>query len=104
VVAIARPVAAAVAVLVHILLIVAAVLAGVAAVTLVAYVAWRVRRSRHESRPAPAALPPGVARAAQPLPAPQQRAIEGGGQLHLHFHGVTAEDVADIIERNRQEL
>jgi hypothetical protein len=25
------------------------------------------------------------------------------GQLHLHFHGVDAADVAAIIERNRHE-
>jgi len=42
-------------------------------------------------------------RAAQPLPAPR-RAIEHGGQLHLHFHGVFPEDVvAAIIEHHRQD-
>jgi hypothetical protein len=43
---------------------------------------------------------PRCARAAQPLPPPQPRAIESGAQLHLHFHGVKAEDVAAIIQRS----
>jgi hypothetical protein len=44
-----------------------------------------------------------VARAAQPLPEPQRAALPpASGQLHIHFHGVTAENVAAIIERNRR--
>ena len=38
-------------------------------------------------------------RAARPLPQPQQRASEAPGQLHVHVHGVTAEDVAAIIRQ-----
>jgi hypothetical protein len=30
-------------------------------------------------------------------------AIERGRQLHLHFHGVEAEDVAAIIEQSRRD-
>jgi hypothetical protein len=36
-----------------------------------------------------------------PLPGPQLPAIERGGGLHLHLHGVSAEDVAAIIECHR---
>jgi len=43
------------------------------------------------------------ARAARPLP-PQRAALPpAAGQVHLHFHGVTAEDVAAIIEHHRQD-
>jgi hypothetical protein len=39
-----------------------------------------------------------VPRAApEALPAAQRPAIEGPREVHLHFHGVTAEDVAAII-------
>jgi hypothetical protein len=43
-----------------------------------------------------------VARAAQPLGQPR-RAIERAPEVHLHLHGVTAEDVAAIIERSRHD-
>jgi hypothetical protein len=33
------------------------------------------------------------------LPAPEQRALGRAQEVHLHFHGVTAEDVAAIIAR-----
>jgi hypothetical protein len=36
---------------------------------------------------------------APPLPAAQRRAIEGPREVHLHFHGITAEDVAAVIKR-----
>jgi hypothetical protein len=43
-----------------------------------------------------------VTRAAQPLPAPQQAALPPtGGQLHIHFHGLAAEKVAEILRRER---
>jgi hypothetical protein len=33
------------------------------------------------------------------LPAPEQRALGRARDVHLHFHGVSAEDVAAIIAR-----
>jgi hypothetical protein len=33
------------------------------------------------------------------LPAPQQRALGRAQEVHLHFHGVSAEDVAAILAR-----
>jgi hypothetical protein len=47
-----------------------------------------------------------MARAASPLPQaqrpdaiPSETARELPGALHLHFHGVSAEDVAEIVRR-----
>jgi hypothetical protein len=90
--AIARPVVHAVTEILGILVIVVAVLAGLGVAGLVAFAAVRVARWRaggttRVSLPAPTA---------QPLPEPQ-RAIE----QHVHFHGLSAEDVAAIIERGR---
>jgi len=107
----AGPVLAAVAELIHILLIVLAVLAGIAVAGVVALAAFHLHRWRAGGtvqRPLPA---PPRQRAVQDAPAPrpvqaprQQRpAIERGGQLHLHFHGVAPEDVAAIIERQQDK-
>ena len=96
----AGPVAAAVGEFVHVLLIVAAVLLGVSAAGLVALLAWRWRRYRPEA--ARATYPPQVGAGAQPLPEPP-RAIESGGDLHPHLHGISAEEVAAIIERHRRD-
>jgi len=41
-----------------------------------------------------------VARAAQPLPAPRP-ATERALDIHLHLHGVSAEDVAAIIREQQ---
>ena len=40
---------------------------------------------------------PHRARAARPLPPPRQ-AMERAPEVHLHFRGVTAEDVAAILQ------
>ena len=45
-------------------------------------------------------MPPRVVRAAQPLPEPQRRAIERSAEVHLHLHGVSAEDVAELLARH----
>jgi hypothetical protein len=42
---------------------------------------------------------PAVARAAQPLPKP--RPVIERPAVHLHFHGVNAEDVAAIIRQQQ---
>ena len=97
-------VAAAVAELIHVLLIAAGVIAGVGAASLAGLLAWRWRSRKDAAR----AMPPRtlVARAAPPLPqarrtaelpaAPQR---EPPGGLHLHVHGLNAEDVAAILNR-----
>jgi len=105
-------VAAAVAELVHVLLITAAVIVSAGAAGLVGLLAWQLRRTRVD---AARAMPPRtLARAAQPLPEPR-RALpqarraselpaasqhEPLGGLHLHFHGVDAEDVAALLNRD----
>jgi hypothetical protein len=99
----AGPAVAAVGALVHVLLIAAAVVLGVAAAGLVGFIAWRWHRYRNPDAARTTALPPRMARAAKPIPPPQQRAIERGGELHLHLHGVTAEDVAEIMRRQQKD-
>jgi len=42
-------------------------------------------------------IAPHLSVAARPLPAPQRPAIDALREVHLHFHGVTAEDVATIL-------
>ncbi len=113
VVKLAGPVVAAVGELVHLALIVAGVIVGVGAIGLVGVLTWRWRRPRLDAARAMPPLSATVARAAQPLLQPR-RALpqarraselpaalqhEPPGGLHLHFHGVSAEDVAAIIAR-----
>lgn len=102
---IAVPVLTALAHLIEVLAVVLGIVLSVAVLAVAALVAYRIRRGR-----APLALPvhraqalPG--QAAEPLPGPRRPAISAPKQeLHLHFHGVTAEDVASIIaERNRPD-
>jgi hypothetical protein len=88
--------------LLHLVLIVAAVILGLAGVALAGFIAWRVHRYRHEGAARATALPPGSARAAQALQEPQRDALPpAAGQVHIHhhWHGVIAEDVAAIFAR-----
>jgi hypothetical protein len=95
-------IAAVVAELVHLVLIVLAVLAGIAGVGVVALAAFHVHRWR-AGGPARVSLPaPTVVRAVQ-APTEPRPAIERPQEVHLHLHGVTAEDVAAIIERRGRE-
>ena len=95
----AAPVAAAVGELVHLLLVVLAIVAGIAGACLVAAGAWRLYRWRHTDAARTLAVPPRRVRAARPLPPPQQAIEQRPGELHLHLHGITAEDVAAILDR-----
>jgi hypothetical protein len=102
-------VTAAAVTLLHVLVIVAGVIVDVGAVCVGGLLAWRWRHPRLDAaRTTAPAL--SVVRAAQPLlQEPATPALPGGpgrqppGGLHLHFHGVQAEDVAAIIERHRQD-
>jgi hypothetical protein len=93
--AVAGPVLAAVAELarlVVIIVIAAAVLALAATGTVVVY------RLRHGQ---PRALPPRMYGSRSVQDRTQSRALPARPEVHLHFHGVTAEDVAAIIARQR---
>lgn len=95
-VAILGPVVRAAVSLLETVLVVAAVLFGLLVLAGATFAVWRLR---HRS-PSPAAVPwrPEVpSSAAYPLPAPPHRALEASRELHLHFHGVAAEDVAAIL-------
>jgi hypothetical protein len=97
-IAVAGPVAAAVVELLHILLIAVVVILSLGAVGLAAVIAFRVHRWR-AGAPARVSLPaPTVVRAVQ-APREPQPTIERAHEVHLHLHGVTAEDVAAIIAR-----
>ncbi len=95
----AGPVAASVGELVHVLLVVGAIILGVGAGGLLAFVAYRVRhggsRRTVRARVVPP-LPPVAARPVQAHSEPRP-AIERSHEVHLHLHGVSAEDVAAIL-------
>ena len=98
VVAVAGPVLAALAEILHVFLIAAGVIVGVGAASLVGLLAWRWRRTQADAARATPPLPTKVARAAQPLPEPRP-AIERAPDVHLHLHGVSAEDIAALLNR-----
>jgi hypothetical protein len=99
-VAIAGPAAAAVAAVAEALVITIAVLGALVLLAGAAFVTYRLRHGQ------PRALPPRVygstsIHAMQGRAEP--RALPARQELHLHFHGVTAEDVAAIIARQNGE-
>jgi hypothetical protein len=91
---------AAALIVVHALIVAAVVILGLAVVGLVAFLSWRATR-----KPSPPCWRRGILieDSRQQVSAPPQprAAIEQPGGLHLH--GVSAEDVAAIIERSRHE-
>jgi hypothetical protein len=109
---IAGPVAAAVAELVRVVLIALAVIAGVGVLGLAGFVVYRLRE-RAADRAMWDDPPPAVLQAhAEPLPASPQpslpalpaAAVPATGRpakLHLHFHGLTADEAAAIIRQAR---
>jgi hypothetical protein len=91
-------VATAGAELLHVLIIVLVVLAVVAAGGLVALGTWRLRQTRPDTPRVvyrATAVPP---RLSPPLSAPQLPAIERTHEVHLHLHGISAEDIAPIFD------
>jgi hypothetical protein len=84
----AGPVAHAVRDLIMGVVITVTVAVVLAAAGTAAVLTYRVRR-----RDARALTQRGI----RALPAPQQRALGQAQEVHLHFHGVSAEDVAAII-------
>jgi hypothetical protein len=105
-VALLGPAAAAAAALLHLVLIVMGVIVGVVAAATAALLVWRWRKWQASAARAMPLLPRKVARAASPLPQarrppalPGESAGELPGGLHLHFHGVSLEDIAAILSR-----
>jgi hypothetical protein len=87
-VAVADPAAHAVSDLIRVLAIAVAVVLAVASLAAVL-----IYRARHRG------TSPLTQRGMRAQPAPEQRALGQATEIHLHFHGVSAEDVAAIIAR-----
>jgi hypothetical protein len=103
-------VAAAVAELVHALIIIAIVLLGMGAAGLVAAVAFRLRQERMNKdarvRPAPPPWRPVQARREPRALSPTRPRAVGQAprevHVHHHWHGVSGEEVAAIIQRQNR--
>jgi hypothetical protein len=101
--AVAGPVVAAAAELLRAVVIIVAVAVALAVLAAAGFVAYRLRQGR-ASRTTRVSFPRAVPLArAKSLSAPRPPAVEGPRQVHLHFHGVSAEDVAAIIARQNGE-
>jgi hypothetical protein len=93
--AIAGPVIQAVTALVQLVLVIAAVLAGLTLAAVTAVVVWRVRRG---PRPAPWATSAILtARPVGEIPGPAPRRAAGPREVHLHLHGASALDIAAAL-------
>ncbi len=86
---------AAVKMLLAVLWLLAAIL-GLAVAAAVALAAWLNRREPSPPWTVSQLQPPPAARA-QPVRAQRRPAIEGGQHVHLHLHGLTAEQIAQIL-------
>jgi hypothetical protein len=100
--AVAGPIVHAVAELLRLVAIVLAAALGLVLVGLMGFLCYRWRRRRASTAlPVPAARPVPW-QAAQAVSEPRRQAIEAPGEVHIHIHGVTAEDVSAILgEVNR---
>ena len=95
-------VAAAVAELLHLLVIAVAVVGGLALAGGLALVAFRVSHRSQETARVLYRVTPAPPRPA-PLPSEPQAAIEAPRQLHLYFHGADPADVAAIIRQQQED-
>jgi len=100
-IAVAGPVAAAAVELLHILLIAVVVILSLGAVGLAAVIAYRVHRWRAGGTTRVSLPAPTAARAVQ-APTGPRPAIERPQEVHLHLHGVSAEEIAAILRRQDQ--
>jgi hypothetical protein len=62
---------------------------------------WKVRPAPSPRPRSPVPAPTGMARAARPLPQPRP-AIEHPTEVHLHLHGVPAQDIAAVLAQQIQ--
>jgi len=97
--AVAGPVAAAVTAVAQALITVIAVLAGLGAIGGTAYAVCRVRHPRPVHDPAAPRVQQVPWHRAEPLSAPQHPAIAPPREVHLHFHGVAAEQIAVALRQ-----
>ena len=101
---IAGPVVHAVAELVRVVLIAAAVILGLGLACGIALVAWRLRQGWVNRPRLVATVPPGLPKPAQALPAPPRSSTALPArptESHLHLHGMSAEQVAEVIRQAR---
>ncbi len=97
---VAGPVVRAVTDLIEVVAIVLAVIIGLSLVGGAAVVAWRVYQWRANAPRVVDVITPSLPRPAESLPAPRAPELPAPERLpevHLHLHGVSAEDVAAII-------
>jgi hypothetical protein len=99
----ARPVIAAAAELARLAVIAGAVILGLAVASGAALVAYRVRRGRRSAPLVVHQVPPVTLRAAQAVQEPRHPAIGAPREVHFHFHGVSADEEAAIIQRAGKE-
>ena len=100
---IAQPVINAAVDLIHAVLIIGGILLGTALAAGAALVAWRVRRSRAARTRVVPRLTPGPIRSVRATAGPQEAraALDRPAELHVHFHGMSAADVAEVIARQQ---
>jgi len=94
------PAVATAAELLHVLIIVLVVLAVVAGGGLVAPGTWRLRQTRPDTPRVVHRATPVLPRS-PPLSAPQPPAIERTHEVHLHLHGISAQDIAAIFDQRK---
>lgn len=90
--------------LLRLVLTVAAVVLGVAALGAGGLVAYRLRQHKANAPRAAGRIPPSLPPPSQALPQPGTAALPAPGrpaELHLHFHGLTAEEASAIVRQAR---
>lgn len=97
--AIAGPVVHAAEDLARMVLIAAAVLIGLTAAGAIGFVAWRARSSRLDRTTDVSFITPAQMRAVQARSAPQQALPAAEVHHHIHLHGLTDDQLAEIINR-----
>jgi hypothetical protein len=100
----AGPVAAAAGELLHIVVVVAGVVLGLGAAVLAAVIGWRLRHRRPRiaqdglTGNYAAVVPPPGSEASPAVTVPQRPEIERPA-VHMHLHGVSAEEIAAAIRQ-----
>ncbi len=62
-------------------------------------VAYRLRHRQANAGAGAPVLPRARSWPSQARPAPRRPAIERAAEVHLHFHGISAEEAAAIVRR-----